>query len=309
LAINLDNEVKAIAKAKKRTYIYKVADGCDIGADVHIIDDGRTRPVILWLHGGALILGNRNLPDRYRDAYLTGGYTVVSVDYRLAPETKLPAIIENLKDACAWVREEGPRLFNAEPQDIAMVGHSAGAYLTLMSGCAIRPRPQALVSFYGYGDIIGPWYSKPDPFYCSQPPISKEEAYSAIGRGVISATNGSEGRDRFYLYCRQQGIWPREVCGHDPDDELEFFYPFCPIRNVDAGFPPTLLLHGDRDTDVPHEQSVLMQRALSRHAVEYELITVPNGPHGFDFLASNSEFAVITEKVLAFLYKHLRERA
>ena len=36
---------------------------------------------------------------------------VVSIDYRLAPETKLPAIVEDVRDACRWVRERGPKLF------------------------------------------------------------------------------------------------------------------------------------------------------------------------------------------------------
>ena len=289
----------------KRTYTYKTVDDCNIEADVLTVDNGRPRPVIVWLHGGALIMGNRSLPDRYRDAYLDKGYTVVSVDYRLAPETKLPAIIEDLKDACQWVRAEGPWLFNADPLRMVVVGHSAGGYLTLMAGCVVKPRPRALISFYGYGDIMAPWYSRPDPFYCRQPPVSREEAYNAVARKVISGSMDSDDRARFYLYCRQQGLWPKEVGGHDPDIEPDFFYPFCPVRNISADYPPTMLIHGDNDTDVPYEQSVSMADALCRAGVECELITSPKGSHGFDFLANDSEFANISEHVLTFIGQHL----
>ena len=43
-----------------------------------------------------------------------------------------------------------------------------------------------------------------------------------------------------------------------------------------------LLLHGDADRDVPHQQFVLMAAALAREGVEDELITIPGGRHGFD---------------------------
>jgi dipeptidyl aminopeptidase/acylaminoacyl peptidase len=54
----------------------------------------------------------------------------------------------------------------------------------------------------------------------------------------------------------------------------------CPLCNVSTDYPPTLLVHGDRDTDVPYEQSVLMDEELTRHGVEHELLTVAGGGHG-----------------------------
>jgi len=292
--------------AVKHTHTYKVVDDCNLKADVLTVDGGRPRPVVIWLHGGALIMGNRVLPGRYRDLYLNSGYAVVSVDYRLAPETKLPAIVDDVNDACRWVREEGPGLFNADPHHLAVIGHSAGGYLTLMAGCVVKPHPQALVSFYGYGDIIGAWYSRPDPFYCRQPLVSSEEAYNAIGQKVISSSTEPNDRHRFYLYCRQRGLWPKEVGGHDPHIESEFFHPFCPVRNVSAEYPPTMLLHGDDDTDVPHVQSVMMADAISRAGVECELVSIPSGSHGFDSNVGDSEFSEISDRVLKFLEKHLK---
>jgi hypothetical protein len=95
---------------------------------------------------------------------------------------------------------------------------------------------------------------------------------------VISESSGKNNRFRFYLYCRQQGLWPKEVTGHDPDQEPKTFDAWCPIRNVSASCPPTLLVHGTKDTDVPNEQSPLMAQELSRKGVE--LITVPDAGHG-----------------------------
>src|SRR5262249_16244546 len=153
-------------------------------------------------------------------------------------------------------------------------------YLTQVTGHLIRPRPRALVSFYGYGDIAGAWYSRPDAYYSQQPAVPQEEALLAVGKHAISETLGPDLRGRFYLYCRQQGLWPRDVAGDDPDREPRAFNPFCPIRNVTREYPPALLLHGDRDTDVPYQQSVDMAAKLKETGVEHELITMPGGGHG-----------------------------
>ncbi len=279
-----------------KTYTYKlIGENQELKADVHGTSDDAVRPVVVYIHGGALIVGSRELsakPGTLLDALLKAGYAVVSIDYRLAPQVKLPAIIEDVRDACRWVRERDSELFNVNSEKIAVMGGSAGGYLTLMTGFCVDPRPDALVSFWGYGDIAGAWYSRPDPFYCQQPLVSKEEAYQAGG-------------GRLYLYLRQQGLWPQVVAGHDPDTEPEAFDPFCPVRNVDSNYPPTMLIHGTKDTDVPHEQSVLMANELARQGVEHEFITIPDGGHGF----GNVDPAVVSkthERVVAFLDRHMK---
>lgn len=53
-----------------------------------------------------------------------------------------------------------------------------------------------------------------------------------------------------------------------------------PVKNVTADYPPTLLIHGEEDTDVPYEQSVMMAAEFRRNNVEHKLISVANGEHG-----------------------------
>lgn len=291
----------------KTSYTFKTAQGCAIQADVYRPPDSRVLPVAFWIHGGALIMGSRGgIRAAQLNRYLGAGLAVVSIDYRLAPETKLPEILDDVRDAYEWVRTKGPALFNIDPDRIAVVGHSAGGYLTLTAGYRFRPRPRALVSFYGYGDIAGDWYAKPDPFYLKQPAVSREEAYSVVGTEAVSEPREGNRRGRFYLYCRQQGLWPKLVAGFDPQTEPEKFVPFCPARNVSRDYPPTLLLHGDNDTDVPFAQSEQMARELQRHDVECEFIRIPGGAHGFDAKMDDPRVAAAFERVLAFLGNHLR---
>ena len=241
------------------------------------------RPVAVWIHGGALIMGSRkSVPRRLGHSLLEAGFAVVSIDYRLAPETKLPAIVEDVEDALAWIRSRGRALFGADEGAIAVLGSSAGGHLTLTTGHRARPRPAALVAFWGYGDLVGPWCSTPSPHPRHHRIVmTREEALSQVSGPPISnaaSRNGSGGA--FYQHCRQHGIWPREVSGWDPSEDTERFMPYMPVQNVTPDFPPTMLVHGTSDTDVPYKQSVLMAEQFRRHGVRHRLMTFEGAEHG-----------------------------
>jgi len=283
-------------QATLKTYTYKTIVGETNGleADVHQTSGQGVRPVILFIHGGALMGGDRKRtprPGSLFKAMLDAGYTVVSIDYRLAPNVKLPLIIEDVRDAFNWVRKDGPFLFNIDPDQVFVMGESAGGYLTQMTGFCVEPRPRALVSFWGYGDISNEWYSRPDAFYRQQPLVTKEEAEKS-------------GSGKLYLYCRQQGLWPKVVTGHDPDTEPRAFDAFCPVRNVTKDYPPILLIHGTKDTDVPYSLSVQMDKELSVKGVDHDFITIPDGIHGFRSKVDAEIAAKTYGQVVEFLKKH-----
>jgi acetyl esterase/lipase len=268
----------------KKTYTYKEVDGVKVEADVYRSTDDKVRPCLIWIHGGALIMGSRTgVPKDLLELCRKEGYALVSIDYRLAPEVKLPAIIADLKDAVRWVRADGPRLFHVDPQRIVVAGGSAGGYLTMMSGIAVKPAPRALVAYWGYGDVDGDWYTKPSAFYRENAPlVQREAAMKAVGGPVLTGTTGKigKGRGQYYLYLRQNGLWTREVTGLDPGTQRAQLDPYCPVRNLSATYPPILLVHGTTDTDVPYELSANMARELARHKLPHELITVPGAGHG-----------------------------
>jgi acetyl esterase/lipase len=281
-----------------KTYTFKTLDSQtnQLQADVHRPPGEAVRPVIIFIHGGALMMGGRAMtpkPGSLLAALLDAGYVVVSMDYRLAPQVKLPAILEDVRDACAWVRQRGPELFRIDPNELFVMGQSAGGYVTMMAGLRVQPRPRALVSFWGYGDIAGKWYSQPDTFYRQQPLVTKEEAEKSGGV-------------KLYLFCRQQGLWPKVLTGHDPEKEPRAFDPFCPVRNVTRDFPPTLLIHGTKDTDVPYELSVQMDKELAAKGVAHEFVTIPDGGHGFG--KRDEDIAGrIYQQVVEFLKKHRKQ--
>ena len=266
-----------------KTYTYKQVGDLEIRANVYEPVGTHAGPVVVWIHGGALIMGHRDgVIDELRAGLLDACCVVVSIDYRLAPETKLPEIVSDLEDAFDWIREASPALLGADPSRLAVMGGSAGGYLTLLAGYRIRPRPAALVSLYGYGDLIGPWYSEPSSHARHhQITMSREEAFRQVNGSPISDSRDRPGDgSAFYQFLRQNGLWPEAVSGWDPRSESARFAPFMPLANVTPEYPPTLLIHGTVDTDVPYEQSVLMAQAFETRGVEHRLITLEGVEHG-----------------------------
>ncbi|MGZ0163194.1 MAG: alpha/beta hydrolase, partial [Planctomycetales bacterium] len=256
---------------------YKTVGDLKIRADVYRHEDSEKRPVVVWLHGGALIMGSRTgVPKQLLELAEAERFVVVSLGYRLAPEAKLQEIISDLRDGLAWVLQSGPEVFHAEPSRLVVAGASAGGYLALMSGIATDAPPTAIVSYWGFGDVDGDWTTKPSEAYRKGRLIKKDDAWAGVGERVLTATNQTNGRGRatFFLYLKQTGQWLNAISGLDPTTDRERITPFCPVRNVSPKYPPTLFLHGTADTDVPVEQSISMARELERHGVPHEVITI-----------------------------------
>ncbi|MEZ6144650.1 MAG: prolyl oligopeptidase family serine peptidase [Planctomycetaceae bacterium] len=88
----------------------------------------------------------------------------------------------------------GRSLPNIDPNRLAVMGGSAGGYLTLMTGF-VHPRPKVLAAFWGYGDLLGDWYTKPSPHpRHNNRKISKAEADAQAGGPVISDARQRSGR-------------------------------------------------------------------------------------------------------------------
>ncbi|WP_018758351.1 alpha/beta hydrolase [Paenibacillus terrigena] len=285
----------------KETRVYKQANNCSISADIYY--QGADSPVIIYIHGGALIFGTRTwLPFEQIEYFTSSGFSIVNIDYRLAPETEFEFIIEDIRDAIEWVRTKAIEWYDFDINNIAVMGSSAGGYLSLLTG-TMDVKPQAIVSFYGYGDILGDWYSQPSEFYCKKPMINRTMASESIGN--IEVTTGVWERFDFYLYCRQQGVWVQEVTRFNRNKDSDNLIKYNPINNISEDYPPTLFLHGDQDTDVPYEQSVLIYEKLKEKGVYSKLITIEGADHVFDHNFNDPTIQRAFMNVVEFLRTHL----
>ena len=294
----------------KTTVVYREVEGHKILADVYRPQGHDVLPVVVWLHGGALVFWNREyIHSEVRALAEENEYALVSFDYRLAPETKLPGIISDIEAALAWLAHEGASQFHLDPDRIVVVGQSAGGYLTLVTGYRAEPKPRALVALFGYGSLTADWYFTPSPHPAHNPRVITTEEAASLTDGTVV----SDDRDRIgdglslYLHYRQAGTWPQEVGGFDNSTMVRELAPFEPVRHVTSDYPPTLLVHGTGDTDVPFEESVMMADQLKRHGVPVILKLIDNGEHEFaggDPAQIDDAYQTMRE----FLAQHLEAR-
>lgn len=89
---------------------------------------GEALLTVVWIHGGGLLAGSKDQIANYAQILTAGGYTVVAVDYSVAPERKYPTPLRQLNGALAYLQENAARL-HIDPRRFVLAGDSAGALL------------------------------------------------------------------------------------------------------------------------------------------------------------------------------------
>jgi acetyl esterase len=99
---------------------------------------GERLPVLVWYHGGGFVIGDLDTHDSAcRRLARLAGCLVMAVDYRLAPEHKFPAAVDDAMAALRWVALHGDRI-GADTARIAVGGDSAGGNLAAVCGILAR---------------------------------------------------------------------------------------------------------------------------------------------------------------------------
>jgi acetyl esterase len=105
------------------------------------------RPALVWYHGGGFVIGDLDTADSAASALAEAAATVVvSADYRLAPEHRFPAAVEDCYASLRWVADHGDEL-GVDPARIAIGGDSAGGNLAAITALMARERGGPAVVF------------------------------------------------------------------------------------------------------------------------------------------------------------------
>jgi acetyl esterase len=131
--------------------------GGDIPIRIYAIEHGGLRPALVYFHGGGFVFGNLDTHDAVcRAIAKVSGAVVISVDYRLAPEHKFPAAVDDSYAATLWVAANPERL-GIDASRIAVGGDSAGGNLATVVAMRCRdaggPALAAQVLIYPVADV------------------------------------------------------------------------------------------------------------------------------------------------------------
>lgn len=121
--------------------------------DVYCPEDQKCHPVIINVHGGGFVYGSKEIYKRYCMDLARRGFTVININYRLAPRWKFPTPMEDIHAVMQWLERQS-RWFHADVSKICMVGDSAGAQL-VSQYAAILTNPEYR-KLFGLSDELGP---------------------------------------------------------------------------------------------------------------------------------------------------------
>ncbi len=217
-------------------------------------------PCIYWMHGGGLILGTNKADDARFDRWCTLFNCVgVSVEYRLAPESKYPEPLDDCYAGLAWVRNNAASL-GVDTQRIGISGASAGAGLAAGLALLARDRGEIALAFQAL-------------------------IYPMIDDRLITPSSAWD--DPVWPPAANRFGW-HSYLGDIDGDAVPYYAAAARARDL-ARLPRTFIavgaLDGFSDEDIDYAVRL-------RHAgVPTELHVYPGAPHGFDGLAPNTAIA------------------
>lgn len=246
---------------------------------------------ILYLHGGGLEFGQRDdLPLPYLQQFSDAGYQVITLDYLLAPESKLDTILSVLKESIDTLKTKltlTPNLY--------LMGRSAGSYLgylLLRDGLFV----QAFIDLYGYAELNHSEFRLPAKFYTAFPAVPPMQA-QALVQSTPLVTGKMKDRYPLYVSSRQFGTWLSQIL---PSIREAQDYSLTP--NDLEQLPPTLLLHSRFDPDIPLSAAHL----ITKNHPNSELITIDRHEHDFDRIVT-PETQSYYQSIIDFLAHHVTQ--
>lgn len=216
----------------------------------------RTLPCIFHIHGGGYVAGNASdMEATHRPLAADLGCCIVSVNYRLAPETPHPGPIEDCYAALAWLFQNAGEL-GVDPSRVGIMGESAGGGLAAALALLVRDRKEYSIIFQ---HLIHPML---DDRTCI-----KTDPNPFLGEFIWTPHNNHFG-------------WS-SLLGCAPGSNAVSYYA-APARAAGlSGLPPTYISVGALDLFL--DENIEYGRRLLSRGVPVELHVYPAAFHAFNF--------------------------
>jgi acetyl esterase/lipase len=247
-------------------------DGATIRARWYVRKDTSSEPgpAVLYAHGGGMIVGDIDMFDGLVSRYVSAsGTSILSVDYRLAPEHPHPAPVEDVYAALGWLHEHAAEL-GVDPARIGVFGDSAGGGLAAAVSILARDR--------------------------GGPPIAKQILVMPMLDDRTVTPDPQLAPFAVWTWDDNRTGWEALLgpAAGGPDTPAHA----APARVGDpSGLPPAYIEVGQ--LDIFRDEDLTYAMRLGRAGVPVEFHLHPGVPHEFDFIAFDSAAArrVIADRV------------
>jgi acetyl esterase len=229
--------------------------GVSVKMDAHVPPGQGPFPTVILVHGGSWTTGSKTanfIVPLFRPL-TEGAFAWFSINYRLTPEFPYTAQVEDVEAAVSFLKHHAKE-YKVDPEGIALMGESAGAYLVDLVGARNNGGVAAVVSLYGAFDMVA-WAKqlfdgKPLP-----PSVQAEFRIKELDAdGLAKIREGS------------------------------------PATYLSRNSPPFLVIHGTKDEAAPYEQALLTVELFKKIGVPCDLITIQDGIHGVINWEKNPDF-------------------
>ena len=250
--------------------VYRRANNVDLKLDVYLPPDRKAKtPVVMVIHGGGWVAGNKEENALTFLPYLAMGWAAVNVEYRLAEVSTAPAAVEDCRCALGWILQNADE-YRFDVTRIVTTGYSAGGHLALTTGML---EPKA-----GF-DRGCPGKRTMDYWGVGPPPMPKVAAI-VNWFGITDVAGMLEGAPNARGYAVE---WIGNAA-----NAFALATSVSPLAMIRPGIPPILTIHGDQDPWVPYSDGARLHEALQKAALPNQLLTIAGGKHG-DFTSAEND--------------------
>lgn len=233
-------------------------------------------PVAILVHGGGWTSGSKSGSDKpgsgsditpWFSTFTDAGFVWFSIDYRMLPDHRWPAQLEDTQTAIRWVKAHAAD-YGGDPSRIVIVGHSAGGHIALQAA-VLGEGDTAVQAAIGYA------------------PVSDLEFDAQVRGGA------STGLQQLF------GV-PRDLT----PESRKILLAGSPGSYIKPGLPPMLMLHGDADRTVAIAMTRRFEEKMLAAGNVCDVIVLPRAPHGL--LAWDKIVPGYRAQVAEWLRTHLK---
>ncbi|MEJ7589425.1 MAG: alpha/beta hydrolase [Ferruginibacter sp.] len=217
------------------------------------------------MHGGSWAGGDsRQLPE-LNSELAKAGYSIATINYRLAPKYKYPAPVEDVKTVLSYLRHHAYSL-RIDTSSFVLLGRSAGGQIVISAAYTLNdPTIKGVISFYGPLDMVWGYANPTNPLVLNSRKVMADYlggTYSQVPQQYVNSS-GTE------------TATPKAI--------------------------PTLLIHGENDPLVSYLHGVRLGKKLDSLGVKHYDIYLPWATHGFDWTLNGPGGQLSTWCVMRFL--------